>query len=111
VSIYTARLGAFEIASAPGGWNSVFTVPNDGNTYVLRDIVLQNQSGASALLVAGIEVSGLTSEVWVLGGTAVAASSILTWQGRQVLLPGDVLQVYVAAGNAAACLFTGYKLA
>lgn len=108
MAIYTERFGIARIQTATAGWNPVFTVPADGNTYVLRDIILWNELATPVLLIAGLH-SG-PSDLWLAGGAQFPASGSLHLELRQVVLAGEYLEVYLQANSSSGVAFTGYKL-
>src|SRR5690348_2323633 len=83
--------------NASSGTVTAFTVPLDGVT-VVRDIVMCHQNAASSLLVASV-VSPGGVEVFIASWLSVPTNQVEHWQGRQVLPPGWVVNVYSQNGN------------
>lgn len=87
--IYSERIfgGALGLADT-----ALYTVPA-GGTVVLRDVEAYNYSAAVASLSLSVLVSGINNHCLQLPLPAPIQST--QWQGRIVLMAGDVLQGHV----------------
>lgn len=104
VAVYSVLLAAGVMAA--GNALGVYTAPPTG-VVVVRDIVLAATGGAGGQAVVEV-LSG--TDITIIKGVVVAATPVSEhWEGRQVVLPGDVL--VVAAPNVAISYrISGYLL-
>ena len=100
-SVYTKRFAA-GIAST--GVTSVFTVPADGKTYVLRDIELASNAAGTTLVI--LDING---NVYLETFLPTAQFQTRSRECRVVLEAGDVLELSCVGGGATYAL-TGYQL-
>jgi hypothetical protein len=105
---YTTRFALERIQTATAGWNPVFTVPNDGNVYVLRDVCVWNELTTANDLVVGVRSGSL--DAWLFGSFAFPGTQTQHLELRQVLLAGEVLELYLGANSSAGVMLTGYRL-
>lgn len=104
MAVYSAVLAHLQLAD--GDLVTAYTVPA-GIVAVVRDMTAKSMSGSSATISIRV-VSGLvTCDIWDVR----LVDSFLTsqWQGREVLNPGDVLQV-ASLDGACSVRISGYEL-
>lgn len=105
MAIYSVLLAAGNgDASAP---LSVFTAPETG-VVVVRDIVLMHADTTNRRVAAWV-LSGSTVSMITSKATVVPLEE-QHWQGRQVLLPGDQLFVYMPTTATLYWRLSGYQL-
>lgn len=98
-TIYSVRF----IADSSAGSPVSYTVP-DGYVAVLRSVNTVLSSSGS---FANLQISNLG--VYVCFFAATAADEFFSWDGRQVLQEGDVLESYVSSAGSTQ-LVSGYLL-
>lgn len=106
MAVRTRQLAAGQGAASTSPTN-VFTIPAD-RTAIVKDIVLQNVSGASAAVNVGLLVGGQPVPLWV--GT-MAHAAVQTLQERFVVMhEGDTLYVTCSPSGNLRWLISGTLL-
>lgn len=116
MSVYTTQLWyVYRNSFGPLVGHTIFTVPNDGNTYVLRDFLMRTvpaDSTVSAQVL--LYPSGSAPGPVTLADTGVLpfGVSLVHWEGRQELPAGSILQLFVDGDSFATIdtVGTGYRL-
>jgi len=102
--VFTRRFGKVS-ANTAASW--LIFEANDQYVWIVRDVVIHNASSTAATLAVFIQ-AGLIGYT-LLQEESVASGLTLHWEGRQEILPGELLMGYanVAPWDAIA---TGYAL-
>jgi len=102
---YTRRFVA-AVVDAPGV-SQIWTA-TDLYVWIIRDIILEfHGSGANTDIALSINAGGKTYPL--LRNQSATPGELLHWEGRQEILPSEVLQLFSSAGFATAVV-TGYAL-
>jgi len=103
MATYTRRLAA----AAPGaaGDAILLTVPATG-TYVVRDVSAVHFSLARVDALFQLYIAG-AAQVTIASHMALTAYEVFRWDGRQVLLPGELLVANMSAAPWSVVV-TGY---
>lgn len=102
-TIYTVRFGG---GYAPNGGQLALFTANDQAVWVLRDVRLAHLGGAAADMYIAIAAGSVLTPI---ARSQVSALGVLSFVGRQVLEPGDILYGS-SSGQPFAALATGYRL-
>lgn len=103
-SVYSANLF---VGPGTGSLQTIYTSPA-GVTTVVRDVSVFATSSIATPVYLVHQVSGGSAAVFALAGT-LAADAGFHWEGREVLAPGDTLELG-AYGSALLVTVNGYKL-
>ena len=91
-SPYTRRLFGATLPAAPT-WQDIWEAPDDGSTFILRDVRLGNRATVDGEALLDILAEAGTVQLIIAGGLLLG-SGTLGGELRQELRPGDVVRVY-----------------
>lgn len=103
MTTYSTQLFSGQLSGGAG----VYTAPPSG-TIVVRDIELWNNTSSAVDIAVNVTVSGLYV-AGIITAKAVPPNGTAQWEGRAVLLPGQVLFAN-ATGFPIGVLISGYTL-
>ena len=101
---YTRRFAA---AVVPTNLATTVFTADDLHVYIIRDVILTNQSGADSFVVVNIILG--TNTFTLMRQTVLAVGAQIHLETRQEMLPSEQLVVY-APNAQLSILVTGYAL-
>jgi hypothetical protein len=113
--VYSKKLGTAEIALEPGNDAIIFTAA-EGTTTILRSVVLSFLFGTDLGQAQVILYDASTGAGHVLMDTGNNSdnAAVIIFDGRVVMVPGDILHLFNPAGadgGSAYAWASGYQLA
>lgn len=106
-SPYTRRFFAAMLA-ADAAWQELWTVPDNGYVYILRDLRVGNRVDVEGTVLFDVVTEGGTKQL-ILAGGLLPGFGTLGGEMRQELVGGDQLHFYCPTVSATV-VGTGYKL-
>lgn len=104
-AVYTKQAFAGTVDTNP---QDLYTVP-DGYTFVLREVVAQNQAAASYTFALGVLDQSGSQLAALMQSADLPQYGIAQYSGRTAVLPGQKLRAYIG-GTDWIVVITGYLL-